>query len=255
MNQPAPLRTPLFRSPTSALARIRFVLSHPSHPGNIGAAARAMKTMGLARLILVLPRLFPHAEADAMAKGASDVLAAARVVDTLDEALNGAVFAVGMTARRRDLSHPIVALREAAQRIVEETAEGDVAIVFGTEMSGLSNPELDRCQLAANIPANPDYSSLNLGAAVQVAAYEIAQAAQAWKPKQTDPRQPASHEEIEAFYAYLEQSMIETGFLNPERPKRLMTRLRRLFARAQLEREELNILRGILAAQQRKAGK
>ena len=249
MNQRTPLPLSLLN-----LERIRIVLTHPSHPGNIGAAARAMKTMGLKQLVLVKPRLFPHAEADALASGATDVLARARVVATLQDALQGAVFVIGMTARKRDLSHPIVELREAARRAVDETALGEVALVFGTEMSGLSNAELDRCQLAANIPANPEYSSLNLAASVQVAAYEIAQTASAWKAQRSNARVPASHEEIEAFYTHLEQSMIESRFLNPQRPKRLMTRLRRLFARAQLEKEEVNILRGILAAYARKSG-
>ena len=249
MNQRAPLPLALLN-----LDRIRIVLAHPSHPGNIGAAARAMKTMGLKNLVLIKPRQFPHADADALASGATDVLAAARVVATLQDALQGTVFAIGMTARKRDLSHPIVELREAARRAVDETELGEVAVVFGTEISGLSNAELDRCQLVANIPANPEYSSLNLAASVQVAAYEIAQAATAWKSQRGAVRQPASHEEIEAFYAHLEQSMIETRFLDPQRPKRLMTRLRRLFARAQLEKEEVNILRGILAAYQRKSG-
>ena len=249
MNQRAPLPLPLLN-----LDRIRIVLAQPSHPGNIGAAARAMKTMGLKNLVLIKPRQFPHADADALASGATDVLVTARVVATLQDALQGTVFAVGMTARKRDLSHPIVELREAARRAVDETELGEVAVVFGTEMSGLSNAELDRCQLVANIPANPQYSSLNLAASVQVAAYEIAQAASAWKSQGGNAREPASHEEIEAFYAHLEQSMIETRFLDPQRPKRLMTRLRRLFARAQLEKEEVNILRGILAARERNSG-
>jgi tRNA/rRNA methyltransferase len=130
--------------------------------------------------------------------------------------------------------------------------EGEVALVFGTEMFGLSNEELDLCQLAAHIPANPDYSSLNLAACVQVVSYELAQAAHAWSVPTTEARPLATHEEVEAFHAHLEQTMIDTGFLNPERPKRLMTRLRRLFARAGLEKEEVNILRGILTSNTRK---
>jgi len=244
MNQPAPLPFP---------GRIRIVLSHTSHPGNIGAAARAMKTMGLARLVLVHPRQFPHADAVALASGAVDVLDQARVVATLEDALEGCVFVIGMTARKRDLSHPFMALRDAAAQAVAEAQHGEVAIVFGTEMFGLSNTELDRCHVAAGIPANPEYSSLNLAASVQVAAYEIAQAAALWKPAPPRLRQPALHEEVEAFFAHLENSMIESGFLDPQRPKRLMTRLRRLFTRASLEKEEVNILRGILVALERKA--
>ena len=238
--------------PSNTLAGIRIVLCQPSHPGNIGAAARAMKTMGLSRLVMVRPRQFPHPEAETLASGATDVLESARVVDTLGAALEGTVLAIGMTARRRDLSHEMLSLREAAGRVVDTLHEGEAALVFGTEMFGLSNEELDLCQLAAHIPANPDYSSLNLAACVQVASYELAQAAQAWSVPATEARPLATHEEIEAFHAHLEQTMIETGFLNPERPKRLMTRLRRLFARAGLEKEEVNILRGILTSNTRK---
>src|SRR5450759_2407758 len=229
MNQPAPLPSSFL-----SLDRIRIVLSHPNHPGNIGAAARAMKTMGLKHLVLVKPRHFPHPDAAAMASGADEVLA------------------VGMTARRRDLSHPQLPVRDAAQRVLDATLHGDVAFVFGTETFGLSNRELDLCQLGASIPADPQYSSLNLAASVQIAAYEIAQAAQLWQPQQASAREPATHDAVEAFYAHLERSMIESGFMNSQKPRRLMTRLRRLFARARLEKEEVNILRGILAAMERK---
>lgn len=238
---------------SSALANIRIVLCQTSHPGNIGSTARAMKTMGLARLVLVAPRQFPHPEAETLASGATDVLAQAQIVATLEEALAGSVLAVGMTARRRDLSHRMVGLREAAVEMLDASVAGDVALVFGTEMFGLSNDELDRCQLAAHIPTNPEYSSLNLAAAVQVAAYELAMAAAAWQVPEAPPREPATHDELERFYAHLEQSMIASRFLNPDMPKRLMTRLRRLFSRAQLEKEEVNILRGILTARDRPA--
>lgn len=236
---------------SSPLANIRIVLCQTSHPGNIGSTARAMKTMGLGRLMLVSPKQFPHAEADALASGATDVLANAVVTNTLDEALAGTVLAIGMTARRRDLSHPMLGLREAAQRMLDTVPSGEVALVFGTEMFGLSNDELDRCQLAAHIPTNPDYSSLNLAAAVQVAAYELSMTAAAWTVPDAPQRELASHDDLERFYAHLEQSMIAARFLNPEMPKRLMTRLRRLFARAQLEKEEVNILRGVLTSKDR----
>ncbi|MBL8518849.1 MAG: RNA methyltransferase [Betaproteobacteria bacterium] len=247
---PSPALSP-HSNPANALANIRIVLCQTSHPGNIGSTARAMKTMGLSRLVLVAPQHFPHPEADALASGATDVLANARVTATLDEALAGTVLAIGMTARRRDLSHPMLGLREAAQRLLDNVPAGQVALVFGTEMFGLSNDELDRCQLAAHIPTNPDYSSLNLAAAVQVAAYEIAMTASVWKVPEAPPRESASHDELERFYAHLEQSLIASRFLNPDMPKRLMTRLRRLFARASLEKEEVNILRGILTARDR----
>ena len=231
----------------NVLNNIRIVLSHASHPGNIGAAARAMKTMGFGRLYLVNPKAFPDPAADARASGALDVLGNAKVCTTLDEALAGTVLAAGVTARRRDLSHAMLASREAASRLCSLALQGEVALVFGTEMSGLSNAELDKCQLLVTIPANPDYSSLNLAAAVQILAYELRMAASddAVVPA-AKPMEPASLDEIERFYQHLERAMIRTGFLNPASPKRLMQRLRRLFSRTQLEKEEVNILRGIL---------
>ncbi len=152
------------------LERIRIVLCETTHPGNIGAAARAMKTMGLSRLMLVAPKIFPDEQATAMASGADDVLASAVRCDTLAQALAGTTLAVGLTARRRDLSHAMMPLREAALQVAQEAHEGDVALVFGTEMSGLSNAQLDSCQLLANSPADPAFSSLNLAASVQVTA-------------------------------------------------------------------------------------
>ncbi len=234
-------------SKLQVLASIRVVLCQPSHPGNIGAAARAMKTMGLAELVLVRPKRFPHAEADALASGATDLLAAARVCDTLDEALAGCALAIGLSARRRELSHEQVTAREAAARAVATAHSQPAALVFGTEMSGLSNAELLRCQLLAMIPANPEYPSLNLAAAVQILAYEVRQAAVS--PAQPTPPFPlASHDEVEGFLRQLEHTLVRIGFLDPAHPKRLMPRLRRLFARTRLEREEVNILRGILKA-------
>jgi tRNA/rRNA methyltransferase len=234
----------------SPLARVRIVLVETSHPGNIGAAARAMKTMGLEALALVRPRHFPHSEAEAMASRATDILAAARVCSTLDEALAGSVFAVACTARSRDLSHPVLTPREAAARMIEEARRGPVALVMGPEKYGLKGEDVNRCSVIANIPANPEYSSLNLAAAVQLFAYEVRLAAEQIEtlPQQTYP--PAPHEDVEQFIAHLEQTMIDIGFLDPASPKRLMQRMRRLFARARLEREEVNILRGILAAAQ-----
>jgi tRNA/rRNA methyltransferase len=234
------------------LQGVRIVLSRTSHPGNIGAAARAMKTMGLRNLVLVQPKTFPHAEAEAMASGATDVLATAHVVKTLADALAGTVFAVAMTARPRDLSHPAVAIREAAVQALAESVSGDIALVFGNETYGLSNEEADLCQLIGMIPANPAYSSLNLAAAVQVACYELAQAAAVFATPENPVRDAATHEEVEGFLAHLESKMIDDGFLDPDKPKRLMTRLRRLFARSRLEKEEVAILRGVLAARKKK---
>ncbi len=232
----------------SALDRIAVVLSHPSHPGNIGAAARAMKTMGLSHLLLVKPRHFPDPDATAMAAGAHDVLAAAEVHGTLAGALADCVLAVGFSARGRDLSHPPESPRPAAPAVVEATAAGRVARVFGNETSGLSNEELARCQRFVSIPADPRYPSLNLAAAVQVACYEVALAAEAFGLPPPGRGTPASGADLEGFFAHLEAASVASGYLAPERPGRFMERMRRLFARARLEHEEVKVLRGLLAA-------
>lgn len=230
------------------LARVSVVLVGTTHPGNIGAAARALKTMGLARLVLVAPRAFPDPEADARASGAADVLARARVCATLDEALAGTRLAIALSARRRGLSLPEMDVRAAAAFAVDEAHAGEVALVFGTESVGLSNDEALRCQRLAWIPTAPGYGSLNLAAAVQVAAYELHLAAAQPAPRADQPFDAASLEEVEGFYAHLERNLVQSGFLDPAQPKRLMERLRRLFGRARLEREEVNILRGVLTA-------
>lgn len=241
-------------NPTEALARISIVLSRTSHPGNIGSAARAMKTMGLSRLVLVSPKCFPDPEADTLASGASDILAAARVVDTLDEALAGTVFSLAVSARSRDLGPPPQLAREGAGSLLEHVLQGEeVALVFGNETSGLSNEDVQRCNGAVMIVANPGYSSLNLAAAVQVLCYELRMSAFAGAPvvpAKTTPfsSPPATHLEQEGFYRHLEQVMIDSRFLDPASPKRLMPKLRRLFGRALLEKDEVNILRGILSA-------
>ena len=229
------------------LAAVRVVLVAPSHPGNIGATARAMLTMGLARLVLVAPRRFPDAEAVALASGATAVLDTTRVVSTLDDALRGAVSAIGFSARPREFAGRVLAVREAAAQAIADAAIGDVALVFGTEMSGLSNDELARCSVVAAIPANPGYASLNLAAAVQVAAYELRVAALGGEVWRAQRFAPATADEIEALYAHGTRTLAAMRFLDPRMPKRLLPRLRRLFARAALEKEEVNILRGILA--------
>jgi tRNA/rRNA methyltransferase len=231
----------------TALDAIRIVLVATSHAGNIGAAARAMLTMGVTRLVLVQPRVFPHADAVARASGATPVLDGARVVATLGEAIEGCALAVGLSARPRELAGRVLPIREAAAMAIAHTARGDVALVFGTEMSGLSNDELARCGVVATIPANPAYGSLNLAAAVQVACYEL-RVAQAGGSVWSAPRfAPATTDEIAALDAHAERTLVAMRFLNPRLPRRLMPRLRRLFARAGLEKEEVNILRGILA--------
>jgi len=247
-------------NPEVLLSRIRVVLCRPSHPGNIGAAARAMKTMGLSRLYLVTPKQFPDPEADTRATGAVDVLQAATVTATLGEALAGTVFAVALSARQRDLGPVLGAPRETVARLLAEAAQGEVALVFGNETVGLSNEEIFHCQAAVTIPTNPDFSSLNLGSAVQVLSYECRMAAFAGQPPVIAPgvtpfvSPAATGEEVEGLYGHLEAVMTATGFYNPEQPGRLMPKLRRLFGRARLERDEVNILRGVLASTQTKTG-
>jgi len=225
---------------------IRVVLSHTTHPGNIGAAARAMKTMGLRNLYLVNPRQFPDAQAEAMAAGADDVLRGAMVCSSIDDALNGVVFTVAMTARMRDISIEVKTPREAMPRVLQHAATRQVALLFGTEMSGLTNEETGKAQLLVNIPADPEFSSLNLAAAVQVVCYELGVAAQSYLPD-TPEVEPATHEQVEGFFSHMERTLLEIGFLTTQNPARLMQRLRRLYARARLEPEEINILRGILS--------
>lgn len=235
---------------SSPLDRVRVVLSRPSHPGNIGAAARAMKTMGLSRLYLVCPKLFPDPQADAMASGAGDVLASATICASLAEALAGTVMATALTARRRELGTEPLWARPAAAELVAEAASGEVALVFGNETAGLSNDEVSLCRRWALIPTAADYSSLNLAQAVQILCYELRLAAVEVGAPPAVPFSgtPASHEEIEGLIGHLEQAALTSGFLDPVQPKRLMPRLRRLFSRAGVEKEEVNILRGLLAA-------
>jgi TrmH family RNA methyltransferase len=232
------------------LANIRIVLTRTSHPGNIGAAARAMKTMGLGQLYLVAPAVFPNSQADAMAASAGDVLAQARVCATLAEALTDTTLARGVAARRRDIVAEVLTPPAAATRLLTEAQAAPVALVFGNETSGMSNEELGLCQGLVTIAANPDYSSLNLAAAVQVLSYEVRQAwlgdAGAVQPEMD----AATGDELERFYGHLENALAELEFLNPGSPSKLMLKLRRLFARTRLAKEEVNILRGILTAAQ-----
>jgi len=236
---------------------IRIVMVNTSHPGNIGATARAMKNMGLASLYLVGPKVFPSADATARASGADDVLAQAVVCDSLDEALAECSLVVGASARLRSISWPQLDPRECAAKVAAECVDGPVALVFGREHSGLTNTELSRCHYLVNIPTNPEYPSLNIAAAIQVIAYELRMTQEvavgvvkAEKSK-ADDVEFASMEEVEQFYAHLEQVMTGSGFLDPEKPRFLMHRLRRLYNRARLEKQELNILRGILTAVQK----
>ncbi|MBK6603270.1 MAG: RNA methyltransferase [Betaproteobacteria bacterium] len=232
---------------TSPLDSIRIVLVATSHAGNIGAAARAMLTMGVTRLLLVDPLRFPHADAVARASGANAVLDRAQVVGTLDEAIAGCALALGLSARPREFAGRVLPIRAAAETAIAHADRGDVALVFGTEMSGLSNDQLARCGVVATIPTNPAYGSLNLAAAVQVACYELRVALTGDRVWQAPRFAPATTDEIAALDAHAERTLVDLRFLNPRLPRRLMPRLRRLFARAGLEKEEVNILRGILA--------
>ena len=255
MNEP--LSSPP-RPTRSPLSRIRVVMVETSHPGNIGSAARAMKTMGLTNLVLVAPKLADataHRDAIALASGATDVLANAKVFATFDEAIADVRFAIAFTARKRELSHPFKPLREAAQMAVAEAVSGDVALVFGNEAMCLSNEEVDRCQLVSAIPANGEYSSLNVSQAVQVAAYEVMMTANAFGVAADTVRPQASIGEVEGFLKHFETTAVSSGFLDPDEPKRFMTRMRRLFTRARMEPEEVAILRGWLAAVQLQATK
>jgi TrmH family RNA methyltransferase len=234
---------------------IRFVLVETSHPGNIGAAARAMKTMGLGRLTLVRPKAFPCAEATARASGADDVLARAEVHDDLDAALTGAGLVLGTSARLRTMSWPQVDARTAAEQIHGLGSDTGVAVLFGRERTGLSNAELDRCHYLLHVPVNPAYGSLNIAAAVQIVAYEIRMATLGkGAARDYAPERPATAEQMEGLYGHLEQTLVAIGFLDPTNPRYLMRRLRRLFNRAHLGQEEVNILRGILAAVRRRIG-
>ncbi len=237
------------------LNRIRIVLCQTSHPGNIGAAARAMKTMGIHTLYLVAPKKFPHAEATAMSSGADDVLQDAYVVNDLEEALQGVKLAVGLSARRRELTQPYLDVREVAHEMMHVAEQADVAFVFGTEMSGLSNLEIHQCQLLSFIDANPDYSSLNLAQAVQVLCHELRQASISRSPPKLytkDLTLLANHDSLMGFLSHLKVVLEAVEFLDKVQGDRLMQRLHILFARSHLEIDEVNILRGILTHIQKK---
>ena len=233
----------------SPLHRVRIVLVEPTHPGNIGAAARAMKAMGLAQLCLVAPRTFPSAEATARAAGADDVLHRARVVASVDDAIAGCGLVLGTTARLRRIEWPVIDAREGACRAVAQSERSSVAVVFGRERSGLTNAEIDRCHALIRIPAAERFSSLNVAAAVQIVAYEMRVAAFGGGVPKAPPRaRSATADELEGFYRHLEATLVEIGYLDPSAPKLLMRRLRRLFSRVEPDQAEINILRGILTA-------
>ena len=231
---------------------VRIVLIDPSHPGNIGSVARAMKNMALSDLVLVRPRSFPHAESTALAAGADDILAGARVVESVEDAVADCAFIAGTTSRPRSYYWEFTTPRDVAARIVALDRENRAALLFGSERYGLATEDLNLCNVLVRIPANPEYCSLNLAMSVQLAAYEIFMARE----------QPQSHTQLEMalapsgdvehFYAHLHQVLNEIDF--EDRTGHLMERLRRLFNRAQVDRNELNILRGILSAVQGRRG-
>jgi TrmH family RNA methyltransferase len=233
------------------LSNFRIVLSRTQNPGNIGSAARAMMTMGLRDLALVNPERFPHPQARAQASGALNVLEEAPVVATLEEAVADCAWVVGTSARARHLGDEPLSPEAFAAKAREIAATGKVALVFGYEQSGLTNEELDRCNAVVAIPTNPGYSSLNLAQAVQVMCYVLRRAVITEQPrvslKDDNPLyQPPTAEQVEQFYAHLERTLLMTGFLDPQNPRLLMRRLRTLFNRAQLDLNELNLLRGVL---------
>lgn len=246
------------------LQNIRVVLVNTSHPGNIGGAARAMKNMGLSRLVLVQPRDFPSAEAVARAAGAVDILDNARIVGSLEDALDGCGLVLGTSARNRHIPWPLLDPRECAATCMEQIEQaGEVALVFGREDSGLSNDELQRCHFHVHIPSDPEFSSLNLATAVQVLTYEVRMA---WLAAQGQPTKmakleahaeqsslPVTADELERFYAHLESTLVQIGFHDPQQPRHLMPRLRRLYGRSNISKLEMNILRGILTETQKAA--
>lgn len=234
------------------LNNIRIVLLNTSHPGNIGASARAMKTMGLSELYLVKPDLFPHAKANEMASSATDVLENAIVVNELNEALTDCGLIIGASARSRTIPWPMIPIRELGNKVAVEAKNNKVAILFGPEQSGLTNEALHCCHFHVQIPSNPDYSSLNLAAAVQVIAYELRISSLNNSAVDEWDYRFATGQEMESFYKHLEDIMIKTKFLKPEVPRQLMTRLRRLFSRTRLDELEVKMLRGILGAVEKK---
>lgn len=231
-------------------ANIRIVMVQTSHPGNIGAAARAMKNMCLSQLVLVRPNEFPSPAASARAAGADELLRTARVVDSLADAVADCRIVLGASARRRSISWPLLDPREAAVIATDAAAQAPVALVFGRESSGLSNDELDLCTHLVHIPTNPEFSSLNVAMAVQILSYELMLTADRGEPRPASSEGMADAGEMEGLFAHLAQALEDIGFLDTRRSKKLMRRLRRLFHRAAPASDEVNILRGILSAAQ-----
>jgi len=245
------------------LSRIRIVLVNTSHPGNIGGVARAMKNMGLSKLVLVEPQEFPSDKADARSSGAVDLLENAQVVSSLPEAVTGCGLVIGTSARSRHIPWPLMSPRQTATQALQEATQHEVALVFGREDRGLTNEELQQCNFHMHIPTNENFSSLNLAAAVQVIAYElrVGVLAKQEAATQQSAEQPlwgtdwdielASNDELERLFEHMQQTLIDIDFLDPQNPRQLMPRLRRLYLRARPDKVETNVLRGILSATQK----
>jgi tRNA (cytidine32/uridine32-2'-O)-methyltransferase len=234
-----------------------MVLVNTTHPGNIGGAARAIKNMGLTELYLVQPREFPAPRAVWRAAGARDILTNVKVVESLDEAIAGCGLVVGTSARERRIPWPLINPRECGEKIWSEAASHDVALLFGREDRGLTNSELQKCHYHVHIPSNPDYSSLNLATAVQVLAYEVRMASlqdeNGVLPSMDEWDQPlATADELELFHQHLAETMATLNFYDPDNPKQLLTRMRRLFNRTRMDKMEVSMLRGLLTAAGRK---
>ena len=238
-------------------SKIRMVLVNTTHPGNIGGAARAIKNMGLTELYLVQPREYPAPRAVWRAAGARDILTNVKVVESLDEAIAGCGLVVGTSARERRIPWPLINPRECGEKIWSEAASHDVALLFGREDRGLTNSELQKCHYHVHIPSNPDYSSLNLATAVQVLAYEVRMASlqdeNGVLPSMDEWDQPlATADELELFHQHLAETMATLKFYDPDNPKQLLTRMRRLFNRTRMDKMEVSMLRGLLTAAGRK---
>lgn len=228
-----------------ALHRIRIVLVEPSHPGNIGGAARAMKNMGLAQLFVVSPRRYPDPQADWRAAGALDVLDQAKVVDSVDDAIADCHWVVGTSTRSRRIPWPVASPKQIAAQIVEQPGDSEIAILFGREDNGLTNEELQRCHYHLQIPASEVYSSLNLAMAVQVVCYEIYQSSLDADPVPPWDRKLANAKQLDGLLTHMQQVLQDTAFLETTNPGQTMTRLRRLFTRVQLDETEVQMLRGM----------
>ena len=241
------------------LENVKIVLVNTTHPGNIGATARAMKTMGLEQLVLVSPQRFPSAECSARAAGADDILAHSQVFSSLEEAVADCELVFGSSARARSIAWPEVTPEAAAEQIMARVnTTAGMAVVFGCESSGLSNEQLEICHAMIRIPTNKDFSSLNIASAVQIICYEIGKqylARQETETARDNPESPVTAEQMEYFYQHIQDTLSDIGYLDPEQPRRLMRRLKRLFNRTRLDGNEYNILRGILTAVQNAAAK